>query len=381
MIAMRIPLLALAAFSLGALAQQPAQQASATAQTPAPVSPGSASRTVAARKSTAPASSQANSKQQGNSAPAPQGNLTVQIMDDNGTPVPGAAIEVDGMRAGMGSAIISQSNGAQPGGVQPGGVQISGYDGSAAAGGSQTGDSLSGCTVSSTVQSISAQPAVARGASVPSQHGSASPGNGQTGEAGAQSELTPEELKTVHPGAVQSVGSHPRLTEPRRTEPGSGRSASSQSDGSGSGSAPSGNGQPGSASGEAQPGGDGLNSVQPGTAQSINCQGAAPAALPPGVVPLTTDAQGQLVLELPPGEHTLSVSVYGFDPWTGHFTLNGKHRQIVQIKLSTAPTTFVMTYGADDRVQLETATLDTEIPLEPVQTLVPLPAHTRRHVL
>jgi hypothetical protein len=96
-------------------------------------------------------------------------------------------------------------------------------------------------------------------------------------------------------------------------------------------------------------------------------------------VALATDAQGQLTVQLPPGEHTLSVSVYGFDPWTGHFTLSGKHRQVVQIKLSTAPPSYLIVVGPDGRVQPISAVLDATIPLEPVAILDSLAARTHRH--
>ena len=108
---------------------------------------------------------------------------------------------------------------------------------------------------------------------------------------------------------------------------------------------------------------------------------AAGPALPPGAVPLETDAQGPLTVQLPPGAHALSVSVYGFDPFNTHFTLSGKHRQIVQIKLSTAPTSYVLAVGPDGRIQPISADLDAAIPLEPLATLVPLPARARRHGL
>jgi hypothetical protein len=365
MIATRIPLPALAVCALCAApswAQQPA--APSAKGTPA-------------------------SNSQASGAPTPPGNLIIQVMADTGVPVPGAAIEVDGMRTGMGPAVVSQPGSMQPGNPQsgnaPSNFQVAGYDGSAHPGDAHPGDPMAGCTISSPVppprvQPSSAKSGTASGAGAQSgSAGNAQAGNGQAGA--AQGQPSGQQTNTVQPGAALPVDGHIGRIHPRRTEPSTANSGSSPTAGSGpSGTAPSGGAQPAAA--QPPPGADSLNTVQPGTAQTIHCEGAAPAApLPPGAVPLETDAQGQLTLQLSPGEHTLSVSVYGFDPFTGHFTLGGKHRQIVQIKLSTAPTSYILAVGPDGRIQPETPDLGTLIPLEPVQTLDSLPVRNRKRVL
>jgi hypothetical protein len=361
MIATRIPLLALAACALYA-APSRAQQPAAPSAKGAPASNSPA-----------------------NAAPPPPGNLIIQVMADTGVPVPGAAIEVDGMRTGMGPAVVSQPGSPPAGGLQPGNpqsgnaqssFQVAGYDGSAHPGSSRPGDPMAGCTISSPVPPPRVQPSLAKpGAGTPPGNGNAAAGNGQAGAA-----QPGQQINTVKPGAALPVDGHIGRTHPRRAEPSTANSGSAPTAGSGPGAAPSGSAQPPAA--QPPPGADGLNTVQPGTAQTIHCEGTAPAApLPPGAVPLETDAQGQLTLQLPPGEHTLSVSVYGFDPFTGHFTLGGKHRQIVQIKLSTAPTSYVLAVGPDGRIQPETPDLETLIPLEPVQTLDSLPVRNRKRLL
>ncbi len=349
----RIPLLALAGiFSLGAAAQQPAP-ASATAS-PQAVPAAAAQKNAAA------------TAQEGQPQP-PQGNLTIQVMRDDGTPVPDADIAIDGMRAGMGPMVPGQSNGA-------------------GASNAQSPGALTGSSESNGAQPASAQPPALR--CISAQAASIEAGGTQPGSATA----TPSQAGNSQPGGgVSSSG-----------QTGSGRSGNAQAGNGNPGGAQSNGGQAGHAqsgsnkSGSAQPGAPpsrqncySANTVLPGTAESISDLGLGASAdaatsapsLPPGVVPLRTDAQGQLTLQLSDGPHTLSVSVYGFDPFTGQFTLGGKHRQIVQIKLSTAPTSYILAVGPDNGIQLETPQLDALIPLEPLQTLVPLPARTRGHVL
>jgi hypothetical protein len=374
MIARRIPLPALAAFALGfALPLSvtlSAQQPGAAAQPPAPASPAPAART----NTTAASLGKRTSTPPANTAPAPQGNLTIEVMDDNGTPFPGADVEIDGMRTGQGPAGVQPST-IQPSGTQTGDAQASG----AQPHGAEAGEAQVNCTVAGSVRPGNSQTGPHSGAAqgAGSQSGVAQTGNGQTG--GNQPQPGGQQLNTAQPSAGRAVDSHNRPTQRRPAESANGSSGSGQS----------GSGQPGDTKADsqpaaAQPDGDSLNTVQPGTAQAINCQaGAAPSEpqLPPGVVALRTDAQGQLTLQLANGPHTVSVSVYGFDPFTGHFTLSGKHRQMIQIKLSTAPTSFILAVGPDGRIQPVSVDLDALIPLEPVQTLDPLPARTRRHLI
>jgi hypothetical protein len=298
MVAFRIPLLALAALSLSAAAPLPAQQ---------------------------PA------------APAPPGNLIIQVMDDDGTPFPGAAVEVDGMRTGAappGSAPAAPAR-ANPAQVSP--------------------------------ASASSAPAV--GPEIPCPK----PSSAQT--AGAPSDR-------AHAAGSQAAGAQPGDGQPGSGQAGqSGQAGAAQPHNQTQGQ-PRDSAQPSSSQHCYLPPG----SVLPGTAQSIGnliggaADGSGPP-LPPGAVALATDAQGQLILQLPSGPHSVSVSVYGFEPFTGHFTLSGKHRQIVQIKLSASPPTYVFVVGPDSRVQLETPVLDSLIPLEPVQTLGPLPPRNRKRLL
>ncbi len=315
MIARRIPLVALMAFAPGASAQQPA------------------SPSAAPQKKSAPAP-QASQPQ------APQGNLIIQVMADNGAPVPGAAIEVDGMRSG----------GAPAG---PG-----------------TGRSS---TLPSGTRIIGADPSPSESGASPTGPGEANP-----------SESTIDQSGLFRPQKRPCPAPQPANSRPGKSQSQSGATQTGQA---ASGSAKPNTGTARQPSQPPPPPDCGLtNMVQAGTAESISELGGTPsdaaaAALPPGAVPLETDAQGQLILQLPPGEHTLSVSVYGFDPFTGHFTLGGKHRQIVQIKLNTAPTTYVLAVGPDGRIQPESPDLGTLIPLEPVQTLDSLPARNRKHLL
>lgn len=369
MVPARIPLVALAAFALGAAVPLPAQQPAAAAAQPA------ATAQAPAPASAAPAT-------RGNATPAPQGNLIIQVMDDDGTPVPGADIEVDGMRTG------AVPSGVQGSSVQPGSAQVSGEQsgdvqpGSAQPDGAETGDTPAGeaqvnCTVASSVQPGSSPSGSAQPGGAPPKR--AAPGSEQA--VGDQPQPGGQQLNTVEPGTVESVGRHPRITQSRRAETVSANPGSSSSGSAAPGAART-SGQASDA--QPQPNSDDANTVQPGTAQAINCQaGAAPSqpALPPGEVPLRTDAQGELVLQLPDGPHSISVSIYGFDPFTGSFALSGKHRQIVQIKLSTAPTSYVLAVGPDGRIQPVGANLDSVIPLEPVETLGPLPARARHRVL
>jgi hypothetical protein len=306
----RIPLLALAAFSLGAAATLPAQQ---------PASPTHGN-----------SATQQQGKPQANSAPAPQGNLIIQVMDSNGTPFPGAQLEVDGMRTGA----------APPGSAPPAPARA---DSAPASSAPTVGPEIP-CPKSSSAQSAGAP----RGGA---QADGGQAGSGQTGQAGsAPADKAPPGDSQPKAGQTQGQthdGVQPRSSQHCYLPPGS---------------------------------------VLPGTAQSIgNLIGSAPGggvpSLPPGAVPLTTDAQGQLVLQLPNGEHSVSVTVYGFEPFTGHFTLSGKHRQMVQIKLSSSPPTYVFVVGPDSRVQLETPEVDALIPLEPLQTLGPLAPRARRRLL
>jgi hypothetical protein len=317
MIASRIPLLALAAFSLGAAAPLSAQQ---------PAAPAHGSSATAQ-----PSNSQANP------APTPPGNLIIQVMDDNGTPFPGAAVEVDGMRTGAAPPGSAPAAPARPD--------------------------------SARADSAPATAAPAVGPEIPCPKANSAP------------------TASAPHGGAQAAGSQASGASPGDAQPGSGQTGSTQA-----GSAPPGSGQSQAQPRDsAQPSGNQHcylppGSVLPGTAQSIGSLiGGAPGdggpSLPPGAVALTTDAQGQLILQLPSGPHSVSVSVYGFEPFTGHFTLTGKHRQIVQIKLSASPPTYVFVVGPDSRVQLETPVLDSLIPLEPVQTLGPLPPRTRKRLL
>jgi hypothetical protein len=403
MIASRTPLLALAALSLSAAASLWAQQPAAPAHgNSAPAQP---------------------SKPQANAAPAPQGNLIIQVTDDNGTPFPGAAIEVDGMRTGAAPAGApkpgsAQPNSAQPNSVQPGTVQPAGAQpdpqssiGQASsfrvygaetsgpeAGGSGSGGSGSvgaesseaqvNCTIEGGARPVISQPSPragvhsdpAQAAGSPSGQGSSAAPSG-SGEAG-EAQPGGQQVNTVEPGTVQAVGSHPRLAQPRRAETANAGPGSPQSGNNTPGASSAGSGQ--AAGAQLEPDDSSPNTFQPGTAQAIHCQSGGAAggpALPPGVIALITDAQGQLILQLPNGEHTVSVSVYGFEPFTGHFTLSGKHRQMVQIKLSSSPPTYVFVVGPDSRVQLETPEVDALIPLAPLQTLGPLAPRTRRRLL
>jgi hypothetical protein len=338
----RIPLLALVAFALAAPAQQPAS-----------ANPAGAPQ---ANHPTSPHGSNAATPQKNSAATpqAPQGNLTVQVMDDNGNPVPNADIEIDGMHTG----------GAPAG---PG-----------------TGRSS---TLSSGTRIIGAD-------STPNQSGT---DQSSPGQPNGQPDIDQSGL--FRPRARPCPPAPPR-PQPEKTQPGNapspsgstqpvdshpGRAQPSQSPSS---SAHSGGPQPNSQPAQPQPPPDcGLtNTVQAGTAESIADLGGTPAdaagpALPPGAVALRTDAQGQLILQLLPGDHTLSVSVYGFDPFTAHFSLTGKHRQVVQIKLSTAPTSYLIAVGPDGRIQPVSADLDAVIPLEPVQSLDNLPPHARHRAL
>jgi hypothetical protein len=331
----RISLLVLAAFALGAAAQQPASPSAVPQGTPAPRA------AKAAQKKGSGAAPQPGLQ-------APQGNLTIQVTRDDGTPVPDADVEIDGMRAGIG-----------PSGTGP----------ASAAGNTRS-------------------PAIRN----------AGPEN--------SAENSVDQSGLFHPQPVSCPPPPPHKTAPAKPQSSQAPSRNAQS-GDQTGSAQTGSGQPGQVppaqpasadanpskphasaeSADAQPACDPANMVRPGQAESIGelsgakSDDAGGPSLPPGVIPLRTDDQGQLVLQLPPGAHTLSVSVYGFDPFTGSFTLSGRHRQIVQIKLSTAPTSVVFTVGADYRTQTESAITYALIPLEPVQVLDPLPARTRRRVL
>jgi hypothetical protein len=285
-IAKRISLLALAAFALDVSAQQPQKSVSS----PQPGQPQ-----------------------------APQGNLTIQVTNDDGAPVPGAALEIDGMSVGGGPAGSSHSTSGGVTSTLPSGTQIIGADSSPHT--SQANIDRSGLFQAHARPCPTPPPAAVR-------HDNGQPAKGQAPAAGAKPATQP-----AQPPPPPSCG----LT----------------------------------------------NTVQAGTAESIGDlsgtpTGASAPALPPGAVALATDAQGQLTVQLPPGEHTLSVSVYGFDPWTGHFTLTGKHRQVVQIKLSTAPPSYLIVVGPDGRVQPISAVLDATIPLEPVATLDSLAARPHR---
>jgi hypothetical protein len=358
----RIPLLALAAFALGAPAQQPAspaQPAAATAQQPAPANSAAAPKGNPAPPARANSAAASHGKpaqaQPGSAAPAPQGNLIIQVTDDNGTPFPGAAVEIDGMGTGM----------APPGSAQ------------AAAAAAESGSP----------QATVAPPVCAHSNRAPSEH--AETGHGETGDGqphpgGDQAGNGPSDAGAAGTAQASSAGSGAGQAEPE----GNGAGGDQPNAGS-SGTKPAGSGHPDhtqEGDGEPQPSGPQLCTVEPGTAQSISSLTgvAAPAAgapLPPGAVQLVTDAQGQLILQLPSGLHTVAVSVYGFDPFNAHFTLNGKHRQVIQIKLSTAPTSYVIAVGPDGRIQPVSADLDTMIPLEPVAVLDPLPVRGKRHAL
>ncbi len=105
----------------------------------------------------------------------------------------------------------------------------------------------------------------------------------------------------------------------------------------------------------------------------------APAA--GAAAPLKTDAQGQVAIDLPSGPHTVTVSVPGFDPLTSHIDLKPKDTQTIAIKLSAAPPPYVWVVGSDGRIEPRTPEMDAHIPFEPMQTLAPLPARTRRRFL
>jgi hypothetical protein len=352
MIAGRIPLLALAAFPLGALPFLPAQQ-------PAAPTHGNTATTQ-------------QGKSQADSAPAPQGNLIIQVMDSNGTPFPGAQLEVDGMRTGRGQISVAEGGGAQ---AAPASAAKPPADSA------QASRPHTACPTSPYAPPSSPPAARDRTGSAPA--GSTQPGNApqngsqtQPSGGGSSGGLLTRHSGSSHPASAPPDGSQ---SQPAGNQPETGQSGNGQP-----GSAP-----PASADGKSQPqpGGNQLCTVPGGTAQSIGTLmgNASPEpggpSLPPGAIPLTTDAQGQLILQLPSGEHSISVSVYGFEPFTGHFTLSGKHRQLVQVKLSASPPTYVFVVGPDSRVQLETPEVDALIPLEPLQTLGPLAPRTRRRLI
>jgi hypothetical protein len=341
MIAKRIPQLALAVCALGLAPGGRAQQPAA----PAPQATAGAAPT------------------------APQGNLTIQVMSDDGTPVPGADLAVDGMRTGQGPVTPGQAGVGQPGsGAANGAVAGNGQGQSA-----QTKSTQPGSTSPPGMHCISA-------AAASIGTGSTQTGNGQTG-AGQQgsAQAGNGSTKSTQTGAQAGAG------QSGQTQTGQGQAGQAQS-----GSDKTGSSKPvNKKTGAAAPAQNcyASNTVLPGTVESIGeLVTSAPTdpdsgpPLPPGAIPLRTDAQGQLVLQLPPGSHTLAISVYGFEPWNGSFTLNGKHRQIVQIKLSTAQSSFVLAVGPDDRIQLESPDLEATIPLEPLQTLVLEPRRGHRSI-
>jgi hypothetical protein len=347
MIAKRIPQLALAVCALGLAPGGRAQQPAA----PAPQATAGAAPT------------------------APQGNLTIQVMSDDGTPVPGADLAVDGMRTGQGPVTPGQAGVGQPGsGAANGAVAGNGQGQSA-----QTKSTQPGSTSPPGMHCISAAAASIGTGSTQAGSGQTGSGNTKNAQQGTQQGTRQGTPPGTQPGAAQSGNAQAGQTQ----------SGSDKNGGSKPVDSTTGNPKTSAKTGPAAPAQNcyASNTVLPGTSESIGelvssapTNGDSGPPLPPGAIPLRTDAQGQLVLQLPPGSHTLAISVYGFEPWNGSFTLNGKHRQIVQIKLSTAQSSFVLAVGPDDRIQLESPDLEAPIPLEPLQTLVLEPRRGHRSI-
>ncbi len=116
---------------------------------------------------------------------------------------------------------------------------------------------------------------------------------------------------------------------------------------------------------------DRTGAVIPGARIEIDASSSKPRPF------LKTDGQGQAVLNLPAGAHTLSITFPAFKRWTQQIDVQSGINQMVAVKLDLATEGFVTVEAISD-MPPPNSPETVFLPLKPLPNLNPLPSKSAK---